>query len=93
MSDMKQNGIENFWDPSRTLPWADGAKKIAAWYIDVTESLARIALDFQSKGCDWAKDTPFARLFEAQQSMGQRFTDLWISTARQLCQIEQSGKA
>ena len=45
----------------------EGVKKAAAWYIDTTERVATQALELQEKATGWAKETPLASIFEAQQ--------------------------
>jgi Phasin protein len=66
----------------------DGAKKAAAWYIEASEKLANQALDFQERAMGWAKDTPFAPLFEAQNSFARRFVESSVDAARRLWQIQ-----
>jgi hypothetical protein len=65
----------------------DGVKKAAAWYIDTSEKLANQALDLQERATGWAKDTPFAPIFEAQHSMAKKFVERSASVARNLWQI------
>src|SRR5580658_3200112 len=33
----------------------EGAKKVAAWYIDTSEKVAKQAIDFQASATKWAK--------------------------------------
>jgi hypothetical protein len=67
----------------------EGAKKTAAWYIDSSEKLARQAIELQEKATIWAKETPFASLFETQTSMVRKFVERSAAAARNLWQIEQ----
>ena len=67
---------------------ADGAKKAAAWYIDTGEKLATQALEFQAKAGEWAKETPFYSLIEAQQSFGRKLVEQSASTARTLWRLQ-----
>jgi hypothetical protein len=67
----------------------DGVKKAAAWYIETSEKLANQALEFQERATGWAKDTPFAPLFEAQNSLARKFVERSANAARTLWQIEQ----
>lgn len=66
----------------------DGAKKVAAWYIDTTEKLANEVIDFQSTASEWAKETPLAPILEAQQDLGRKFVKRSAETARKIWQIE-----
>jgi hypothetical protein len=65
----------------------DGVKKIAAWYIETGEKLANQALELQEKATAWAKDTPFAPIFEAQVAITRKLVEGSYSTARSLWQI------
>jgi hypothetical protein len=66
----------------------EGAKKAAAWYIDSSEKLARQAIELQEKATIWAKETPFASLFETQTSMVRKLVERSAAAARNLWQIE-----
>ena len=48
----------------------NNAKRIAAWYIDTIENLAKEGLSLREKTTSWAKDTPLAAIFEAQELDG-----------------------
>lgn len=76
-----------------SAPWCSGAKKMAAWYIDTGEKLAESALGFQEKATSWAKDTPWAPLFETQNALARQFVEGSASLARSLWQIEKEGEA
>jgi hypothetical protein len=65
----------------------EGVKKAAAWYIETSEKLANQALELQEKATGWAKDTPFAALFEAQTSFARKFVERSAHAARTLWQI------
>jgi hypothetical protein len=65
----------------------DGVKKAAAWYIETSEKLANQAIELQEKATGWAKETPFAPLFEAQSSIARKLVERSASTARSLWQI------
>jgi hypothetical protein len=67
----------------------EGAKKAAAWYIDNSEKLAHQAIELQEKATIWAKETPFASLFETQTSMVRKFVERSAAAARNFWQIEQ----
>ncbi len=65
----------------------DGVKKVAAWYIDTSEKFANQALELQEKASGWAKDTPLAPIFEAQNSMAKKMVERSVNVARNLWQI------
>ena len=65
------------------------AKRIAAWYIDTTENLAKEGLSMHEKTTSWAKETPLAAIFEAQNSMAQQLVENSASFARKLFQLDQ----
>jgi len=67
----------------------EGAKKAAAWYINNSEKLAQQAIELQEKATVWAKETPFASLFETQTSLARKFVERSAAAARNLWQIEQ----
>lgn len=79
---------EGFSRFAETCMSTDGAKKAAAWYIDTGEKLATQALDFQAKASEWAKETPFYSLIEAQQSFGRKLVEQGASTARTLWRLQ-----
>lgn len=85
----EQRGVyEGFSRLAEACLSPEGAKKAAAWYIDTGEKLATQALDFQAKATEWAKDTPFYPLIEAQQSIGRKLVEQSASTARTLWRLE-----
>ncbi|HTY54891.1 MAG TPA: hypothetical protein VMB26_06825 [Candidatus Binataceae bacterium] len=65
------------------------AKRIAAWYIDTVENLAKEGLILREKSTSWAKDTPLAAIFEAQNSMAQQLVENSASFARSIFQIDK----
>lgn len=69
----------------------EGAKKAAAWYIDTSERLATQALELQEKATGWAKETPLAPLFEAQQNLARKLITKSTSAARNLWQLEAAN--
>ncbi len=68
---------------------AQGIKRLAAQYIDTNEKLAYDLLDLQAKATAWAKDTPFAPVFEAQNEFGRRFVERSVNAARNLWQLDK----
>jgi hypothetical protein len=71
----------------------DNARKFAAWYINTSERVAKGALDFQASMTNWAKDTPFAPIFEAQQEFGRRVVERSADAARSLWRIKEPPAA
>ncbi len=65
----------------------DGAKKIAAWYIDTNEKIANQMLDFQASATAWAKETPLAPIFEAQHEFGKKMVERSAEAARSLWRL------
>ncbi len=68
--------------------WCGNPKKIAAWYIDTSEKLAREALSFQEKSASWANDTPLAAVFEAQKTIARQLVENSVSFVRKLWRID-----
>jgi hypothetical protein len=69
--------------------WYSSAKRIAAWYIDTSENLAKEGLSLQEKSTSWAKDTPLAAFFEARNALAQQMVENSASFARSLWQIDK----
>jgi hypothetical protein len=74
--------FKNASELGRTLFSLEGPKKLAAFYIESGEKLAKQALEFQAKATEWAKDTPLAVVFAAQNSMGRKLVELSTVTRR-----------
>ena len=68
----------------------EGAKKAAAWYIDTSEKFAQQAIDLQERATGWAKETPLAPLFEAQNSIARKLVERSASAVRNLWRLNQS---
>jgi hypothetical protein len=84
MENSEKDMFENISELGRTSFSLEGAKKLATLYI---ERLAKQVLDIQAKATEWAKDTPLAAVFEAQNSMGRKLVELSAGTARRLWRI------
>jgi hypothetical protein len=86
-----ENNREGMFDSinkmSESVFSLEGVKKAAAWYIETSEKLANQALELQERATGWAKDTPFAPLFEAQNSFARKFVERSANAARTLWQI------
>jgi hypothetical protein len=84
----KAEGIfDNFVNLSKTVFNIEGAKKIAAWYIDTSEKIAKDVLDFHASANEWAKETPLAPMFEAQNDLGRKFVQRSAEVARRVWQL------
>jgi hypothetical protein len=91
VTDNRESIAEGFTKFNESVFSLDGVKKAAAWYIETSEKLANQALELQERATGWAKDTPFAPLFEAQNSLARKFVERSANAARTLWQI-QSGQ-
>jgi len=80
--------FETFTKVGESFFSVEGAKKAAAWYIDSSEKLAKQAIELQEKATSWAKETPFASLFETQTSIARKFVERSANAARDLWQIQ-----
>src|SRR5271166_3681862 len=82
----KENGsvFENY---SKVFS-VEGVKKVAAWYIDTSEKVAKQAIDFQESATKWAKETPLAPIFDAQIEYGKKFVERSANAARSLWRLE-----
>ena len=87
MADTRENVFESFSKMNDSVFNLEGVKKAAAWYIETSEKFANQALELQEKATSWAKDTPFAALFEAQQSIARKFVERSAHAARTLWQV------
>jgi hypothetical protein len=65
----------------------EGAKKFAAWYIDTNEKIAHQVLEFQASATAWAKETPLAPIFAAQQEFGKKIVERSAQAARSLWRL------
>jgi hypothetical protein len=87
VADNREGMFEGFTKMNDSVFNLEGVKKAAAWYIETSEKLAKQALELQEKATGWAKDTPFAPLFEAQHSMARKLVERSANAARTLWQI------
>jgi hypothetical protein len=88
VADNREGIFEGFTKINDSIFSLEGVKKAAAWYIETSEKLANQALELQEKATGWAKDTPFAPLFEAQHSLARKFVERSANAARTLWQIQ-----
>jgi hypothetical protein len=89
MSEKQPSGVfENISSYGSKMLNFDGAKKFAAWYIDTSEKVAKNALEFQKSTTAWAKETPLAPIFEAQQEFSKKLVERSTNAARTIWRLE-----
>ena len=89
-----EKGIfENTSELGRNLFSLDGAKTLAALYIETTEKLAEGVLAFQATTTAWARDTPLAAALEVNHSIVRKLIEFSAGTARRLWRIEEKHAA
>jgi hypothetical protein len=82
-----ENAFESINKAGESFMKLDNVKKAAAWYIDTSEKFATQMIELQEKATGWAKETPFAPLFEAQNSVARKLVERSVSAARNLWQL------
>ena len=82
-----ENVFESFTKLSESFYKPEGIKKAAAWYIETSEKFATQFIELQEKAMSWAKETPFAPLFEAQSSIARKLVERSAAAARNLWQL------
>ena len=70
------------------VPLSEPVKEMAAKSLDSGEKWARQAVEMNEKATEWAKDMPFASVFETQRSFAIQWIDSSTAIARRLLQIE-----
>ena len=83
----KSSVFESMSEVSEKFFTIEGAKKFAAWYIDTNEKIAHQILDFQASATSWAKETPLAPIFAAQQEFGKKIVERSAEAARSLWRL------
>jgi hypothetical protein len=72
--------------------WRHDMREIVAEYVDAGERLAKAALAFQERVITtWAKDTPWASLFNTQRDMASQWIEGAASLTRKLWSIEEEA--
>ena len=71
--------------------WRHDMRELVAEYIDASEKLAKGTLAFQDRITTWAKDTPWASLFNTQRDMASQWIEGAASLARKLWSIEEEA--
>lgn len=87
LKEASESVLGGFSKLSETFFSLEGAKKAAAWYIDTSEKFAQQAIDLQERATGWAKETPLAPLFEAQNSIARKLVERSVSAARNLWRL------
>ncbi len=87
MTEKADTVFEGFTNMSKNLFNVEGAKKIAAWYVDASEKFANDLLDLQASATGWAKETPLAPILEAQTELSRKFVKRSIDLARTAWQL------
>lgn len=77
--------------PDLSAAWMNGddIKKVAEWYIDTNEKIAKRALDFYEQATEWTKTTALAPIIEAQKSFASQMIDGSTQMARGLWRIDR----
>jgi hypothetical protein len=83
----REGTFEAFTKIGESMFSVEGVKKAAAWYIETSEKLANQAIEMQEKATGWAKETPLAPLFDAQNSLARKIVERSAGAARSLWQI------
>ena len=65
--------------------WTENGKKAAELYVESTEKLGQMILDFHERSTSWAKETMLAPLFEAQRTFGKQMMESSVDMTRKLC--------
>ena len=71
-----------------SAPWCSTFKQTAAQYINAGEKWAQQALELNENITAWAKETPFAPVFETQHAVVRQMVETSTALARRLWQIE-----
>ena len=71
--------------------WRHDMRELVADYIDASEKLAKGTLAFQDRITTWAKDTPWASLFNTQRDLASQWIEGAASLARKLWSIEEEA--
>jgi hypothetical protein len=90
--DKAQNGegtlFGNVTDLGKQFLSMNGAKKLAAWYIDNSEKMSNGVLDYQASATEWAKGTRLGSIFEAQFDFSRKFVKRSAEIARKIWQVD-----
>ena len=71
--------------------WRHAMRELVADYIDASEKLAKGTLAFQGRITTWAKDTPWASLFNTQRDLTSQWIEGAAGLARKLWSIEEEA--
>lgn len=68
---------------------SDEIKKVAEWYIDSNEKIAKRALGYYEQATEWTKNTAIAPIIEAQKSFASQMIEGSTQMARGLWRIDR----
>ena len=74
------------------MPFSESMKQMAAQSLESSEKWASRAFEMNEKATEWAKDTPFASIFETQRSFARQMFDSSAALTRQLWQLEPKAE-
>ena len=69
-------------------PLSESMKQMATRSMEFAEKWASQAFEFNAKATGWAKDTPFASIFDTQRTFARRIVESSTAMARQVWQLE-----
>jgi hypothetical protein len=69
--------------------WTESAKKAVELYVESNERMAKMMLELHERSTNWAKETMFAPLFEAQRKAGKQMMESSVEMARKFCGIDK----
>ena len=92
MTQKKHSPSVSMFSNDAYASWHTSVKQMMASYLDTNEKLAEDALGWYEKATAWARDTPWAPLFEAQISSASKMLERVTSMARKLWQLEHMGE-
>jgi len=87
----KETSASNALFPDLSASWinSDDIRKVAEWYIDTNEKIAKRALDFYEQATEWTKNTALAPIIEAQKSFASQVIEGSTQMARGLWRIDR----
>ena len=73
-------------------PLSESVKQMAVQSIESGEKWASQAFEFNTKATQWAKDTPFASIFDTQRTFARKAFESSTAMARQMWQLEPKAE-
>ena len=74
------------------MPFSESMKQMAAQSLESSEKWASRAFEMNEKATEWAKDTPFASMFETQRSFARQIFDSSVALTRQVWQLDPKAE-